>query len=126
MKNLIWLILSLLPLIQLKAQEGKASFDIVWKKTLKDPGQSGILFHNGDLFFTSHDVTGKEVNGGGRLISNIVKGFCYDSDGNMKWEIKMETRAGGIVHETFLDGTSITPVADEKSVYFASPKREFF
>jgi outer membrane protein assembly factor BamB len=115
-------ILSLMIFTRANAQDGKAIFDIVWKKILKEPGQSGILYRDGDLFLSVHEVgADQKVNAGGRIFSNTVKGLCYDSDGTLKWEIKMPTRAGAIVLEPFLDGTSITPVADENSVWFLSP-----
>ena len=92
-------------------------FETVWKKSLPETGLSGVCVQNGLIFFTVNDLGYMKL---GKKFINCgnIKGKCYDLDGNFKWEIKLMGQKKMKVLDCWLDATAVTPVANDKYVWF--------
>lgn len=92
--------------------------EVIWRTPLKEAGQSGICAQRGNLFLTIHAPIKASSNRGLTKASDVI-GQCYDSEsGKLKWEVPLPGTNAGVVLESWLDSTSLTPVADDKHVVF--------
>ena len=96
----------------------KAEFTTVWKKSLPETGLSGVCVKNDLVFFTVNDSEEKLGDKGGFISVANIKGKCYDTDGNFKWEVKLSGIKGTKMLDCWLDGTAVTPSANDKYVWF--------
>ena len=95
-----------------------AEFTTVWKKAIPETGLSGVCVKNDRLFFTVNDVEDLSGEVKGFITATNIKGKCYDLDGNFKWEIKLKGSKGTKMLDCWLDGTAVTPAANDKYVWF--------
>ena len=93
-------------------------FEIIWKQPLNETGLSGVCVEKDLIFFTVNDLRQSQMNSKGMIESSHIKGVCYDTKGNFKWDIKIPGQKGLNTLDCWLDATAVTPVANDNSVWF--------
>ncbi len=95
-----------------------ASAEVIYRTPLSEAGQSGICLHGDKLFLTVHAQLDGPLDKGFYYSSDIL-GQCFDKEsGKLLWEVALPGTNAGKVLESWHDGTSLTPVADDKHVVF--------
>ena len=97
---------------------GAAEFKTVWKKSITEPGLSGVCVKNGLVFLTVNDLGDSWEEPKGFLNCGNIIGKCYDTEGNFKWQVKLPGNKGLKVLDCWLDATAEAPIASDKYVYF--------
>lgn len=89
---------------------------VVWRTKLKEVGQSGVCVQGDNLYLTIH----KPLKGeGANFRSSDIIGQCFDKrTGKLKWEVPLPGTSRSLVLDSWHDGTSLTPLADDKHVLF--------
>lgn len=96
----------------------QAEFRTIWQKSLPETGLSGVCVKNGLIFFTVNDLGDLKLGNKPFIMSTNLKGKCYDLDGSFKWEVKLSGSTSTKALDCWLDGTVVTPQADDKYVWF--------
>jgi hypothetical protein len=92
--------------------------NIVWKTTLPNAGQSGIVAWGDRLFLTTFAE-------GEAKTSGKILGLCVDAKtGKILWAVKLEGPTRSPIMYAYSDSTSPTPVTDGKLVIFTNGSGE--
>lgn len=122
--------LSLHLLLNLLLLQGKASAqdervpkqrlvaEAVFRTPLDEVGQSGICVSGDRLFLTVHKKLEGPLEGGFYFNRDII-GQCFDRhSGKLLWQVELPGSYAGRVLESWHDGTSLTPIANDEYVVF--------
>lgn len=89
--------------------------NIVWRSTMPNGGQGGIIVWGNRLFLTTFD----EYKEGDPKYSATILGHCLDAKtGKILWSVKLTGENASPLMYAYSDSTSWTPVTDGKHVWF--------
>ena len=92
--------------------------DAAFRTPLSEVGQSGVCVSGDRLFLTIHKKLEGPLKDGFYFNRDIV-GQCFDRDsGELLWQVELPGSYAGRVLESWHDGTSLTPVANDEHVVF--------
>lgn len=89
--------------------------NIVWRSTMPNGGQGGIISWGDRLFLTTFE----EYKEGAPKYSADILGHCLDvKTGKILWSVKLSGENASPLMYAYSDSTSWTPVTDGKHVWF--------